>query len=233
MWSGIYGNVTQNAFVNARVTDSVGKSTYKTVNANGNYNFNLYSNYNFKIKKPNIRISIGPNANLSRNVSFFNGQRAVNTNSGYGLEFGISKEKEKKYDISFNAEITRVNSKSSLNTGALANYWEGNLRADIEITLPFKFRLETDLNYKAKQKDPRFPAKNTYTLWNAALKRNLFKEKFEAGISVNDILNENRGYDRTFSDNRYSETYYNTLKRFWMVSLTWNFSKNGKPSSDF
>ena len=117
--------------------------------------------------------------------------------------------------------------------GALANYWQGSFGTDIEITLPYKFRFETDLSYKTKQKDPRFPAKNTFTLWNASLKRNLFKDKFEAGILVNDILNENRGYDRSFSDNRYAETYYNTLKRFWMLTLTWNFSKNGKPTSDF
>ncbi len=233
MWMGISGNFVQNAFVNERVLDGFGKSTSRTVNANGNYYFNLYSNYNFKIKKSNIRISFGPNGNLSRNITFLNNQKAINTNSNYGLRFGVSKEKEKKYDISFNAEITRVNSKSSINTGALANYWQGSFGTDIEITLPFKFRFETDVSYKTKQKDPRFPAKNTFTLWNASLKRNLFKDKFEAGILVNDILNENRGYDRSFSDNRYSETYYNTLKRFWMVTLTWNFSKNGKPTSDF
>ena len=233
MWMGIYGNFVQNAFVNERNIDAFGKSISRTVNANGNYYFNLYSNYNFKIKKPNIRISFGPNGNLSRNISFLNNQKAVNTSSNYGLRFGASKEKDKKYDISFNAEIARVNSKSSINTGALANYWQGSLSTDIEITLPYKFRFETDLNYRTKQKDFRFPAKNTFTTWNASLKRNLFKDKFEAGILVNDILNENRGYDRTFSDNRYAETFYNTLQRFWMLTLTWNFSKNGKPTSDF
>jgi Outer membrane protein beta-barrel family/Carboxypeptidase regulatory-like domain len=239
MWVGIYGNVVQNAFVNERTLDDVAKSKSRTVNANGNYYLNLYSNYNFKIKKPNIRISFGPSVNVSRNISFLKTaplyvtQKSINTNSSYGLRFGLSKEKEKKYDISFNSEITRVNSKSSINNGALANYWQGSLSTDIEITLPFKFRFETDLSYKTKQKDPRFPAKNTFTLWNASLTRNLLKDKLEAGISVNDILNENRGYDRSFSDNRYSETYYNTLKRFWMLTLTWNFSKNGKPTSDF
>jgi Outer membrane protein beta-barrel family/Carboxypeptidase regulatory-like domain len=233
MWSGIYGGITQNAFVNERTIDSVGKSTYKTINANGNYYFNLYSNYNFKWKKPSIRISFGPNANISRNISFLNNQKAVNTNSNYGLRASISKEKEKKYDVSLNGEISRTNTKSSVNTGALANYWQGSFSADVEITLPFKFILQTELNYKTKQKDPRFPAKNTFTLWNTSLIRNLFKNKFEAEISVNDILNENRGYDRNFSENRYSETYYNTLKRFWMLTLTWNFSKNGKPNSDF
>ena len=239
MYLGIYGNVTQNAFVNERTLDDVAKSTSRTVNANGNYNFNLYSNYNFKWKKPNIRISLGPNFNISRNVSFLKtaplyvNQKSINTNSTYGLRFRINKEKEKKYDIAFSSEITRVNSKSSIGNGALANYWQGSVSTDIEITLPFKFWFKTDVSYKAKQKDPRFPVKNTFTLWNASLKRNLFKDKFEAGISVNDILNENRGYDRSFSDNRYAETFYNTLKRFWMLTLTWNFSKNGKPIADF
>ena len=93
--------------------------------------------------------------------------------------------KEKKYDVSFNAEITRVNSKSSINTGAQANYWQGNLNADIEITLPFKFIVKTELNYKTKQKDPRFPSKNQFTLWNASLKRFVFKEALEASVSVN------------------------------------------------
>ena len=32
MWAGIYGNVTQNAFVNERTIDAFGKSTYRTIN---------------------------------------------------------------------------------------------------------------------------------------------------------------------------------------------------------
>jgi hypothetical protein len=233
LWAGIYGNVTQNAFVNERTIDAFAKSTYKTVNANGNYYFGLYSNYNFKWKKPNIRISFGPNANVSRTVSFINNQKAVNTNSNYGLRFGISKEKENKYDISINPEISRVNAKNSINSNASANYWQGSVNANIKVTLPFKFRLENDVNFTAKEVDPRFPAKNKFTIWNASLKRNIFKEVLEASVSVNDILNERRGYDRSFNDYRYSETFYNTLKRYWMLTLTWNFSKNGKPTSGF
>ena len=64
MWAGIYGNVTQNAFVNERTIDAFAKSTYRTVNANGNYYFGLYSSYNFKLKKSKIQLSFGPNANF-------------------------------------------------------------------------------------------------------------------------------------------------------------------------
>ncbi len=233
MWAGIYGNVMQNAFVNERTLDNVGKSTYKTVNADGNYNFGLYASYNFKIKKPNIRINAGPNANISRNISFFNGQKAVNTNSNYGLRFGVSKEKENKYEVSINPEITRVNAKSTLNTNSLANYWQGSISSNVKVTLPAKFRIETDINFSAKEVDPRFPTKNKFTIWNAALKRSFYKNKLEASVSVNDILNERRGYDRSFNENRYSETFYNTLKRFWMFTVTWNFPKNGGPTKGF
>ncbi|MEO6251762.1 MAG: outer membrane beta-barrel protein [Ferruginibacter sp.] len=241
MWAGIWGALTQNAFVNETTIYNGGKTVYRTVNADGNYSFGLYSDYNFKWKKPDIRISFGPNANVSRTISYiktepsFITQKAVNSNTSYGFSFRISKEKEKKYDISLRPEINWVNAKNSINESASAKYWQLGVQTDIEITFLKKFRFETELNYKAKKNDPRFPAKNKYTLWNASLKRYIYKELLEASFSVNDILNENRGYDRTFTDYRYTETYYNTLKRFWMVTLTWNFAKKGtsKPQSDF
>jgi hypothetical protein len=233
LWMGVYGSFTQNAFVNDVTVYQGAKSIYRTVNADGNYYFNLYSNYNFKWKKPNIRISFGPNANVSRSISFLNAQKAVNTNSSYGASFSIGKEKDKKYEISLSPQISWVKANNSINKLASTHYWQAELRADAELTFLKKFRLQTDFNFRAKQKDPNFPVKNKYSIWNASLKRFIFKEILEASVSVNDILNENRGYERNFYNNQYTETYYNTLKRYWMFTLTWNFSKNGKPSSGF
>jgi hypothetical protein len=239
MWSGIYGGFTQNAFVNESTIYYGGRTTSRTVNANGNYNFGLYSNYNFKWKKPDIRISFGPNVNISRSITYvkteplFEELKTVNTNSNYGINFRISKEKDKKYEISIDPTIMWVNAKNSTSSSASAQYWQIRLRADAEITFLKKFRFATDFNFNAKQLDPRFPAKNKFALWNASVKRFIFKEALEASVSVNDILNDNRGYDRTFNDYRYTETFYKTLQRFWMVKLTWNFSKNGKPTGDF
>ncbi|MBS1655410.1 MAG: hypothetical protein JSU05_11235, partial [Bacteroidetes bacterium] len=47
---------------------------------------------------------------------------------------------------------------------------------------------------------------------------------------VNDILDQNRGYQRSFSSYSFSESYYTTLRRFWLVTFTWNISKNGQPA---
>jgi hypothetical protein len=237
LWTGIYGSVTQNAFVNQTIYSPGAKTVRQTVNTDGNYYFNLYSNYNFKWKKPNIHISFGPNVSVSQNNSFIGTsgavQKATNKSQTYGFDANLRKEKENKYEFSIGPEISWVNGSNSVNSSAVAKYWQFNLDLNAEVTFLKKFRLSSELEYRAKQKDPNFPQKNQFSIWNASLKRGIYKEILVASLGVYDILNERRGYDRSFSANQYSETFYNTLKRYWMVSLIWNFSKNGKPTSGF
>ena len=80
-----------------------------------------------------------------------------------------------------------------------------------------------------RQKDPRFPADNNFTTWNANVIKRILKNEMEFKFGVYDILNQNRGYNRSFSSYSFTESYYNTLKRFWLLTVTWNISKNGKP----
>ena len=244
LWLNLWSNFTQNAFVSETTIDlDSAKTIYKTVNANGVYSINFYTDYGFKLKKSGIHISFNPQILLSRNLTFLNtiksgspatSQVSVNTNTSYNVSFNASKEKENKYDISLSAQPGYTKAKSSVNSTANASYRTINLSANADVTILKHLELSSDIRYEAKQKDPRFPADNNYTKWNAGLKRKFLKDEFEAGISVYDILNQNRGYDRTFTDYRYTETYYNTLKRYWLLTFTWNFSKNhAKVSDDF
>ena len=245
LWTNIWSNFTQNAFVSETTIDlDSAKTIYRTVNASGLvYNINFYGQYGFKLKKSGIRISFGPSISQGRNITLLNtiksgspstSEVSVNKNGRYSLNFNISKEKENKYDISLGSNIGITKATNSVNSTANASFRTLSLNADAGVTILKKFELNSGVQYDTKQKDPNFPANNTYTLWNASLKRKFFKDDLEAGILVNDIMNQNRGYDRTFTDYRYTETYYNTLKRYWMLTLTWNFNKNhAKPTNDF
>ena len=149
----------------------------------------------------------------------------------YGLRVNIGQYVKDKYNFHIGPNLTWNSSKASVNSSANANYWQIDSWAQGNVTLPAKFELGTDLNFQLRKKDPRFPANNNFTTWNANLIKRVMKNELEFKISVYDILNQNRGYNRSFNSYSFTESYFNTLTRFWLLSITWNISKNGKPAS--
>jgi len=49
-------------------------------------------------------------------------------------------------------------------------------------------------------------------------------------IAVNDLLNQNVGFNRTVNSNFITQNTYSTIKRFGMLSVVWNFTKAGTPA---
>jgi hypothetical protein len=238
LWAGLNFNITQNAFSQFSKIDSVGRRTYQTVNVDGVYNMNLYSDYGFKIPDTKWRLGFGPNLNFNRNIDFIRDSKTNETvknktdTRSYGLRVNIGQYVKDKYNFHIGPNLTWNSSKASVNSSANADYWQIDSWAQGNVTLPAKFELGTDLNFQLRQKDPRFPTNNSFTTWNANLVKRIMKNNdLEFKFSVYDILNQNRGYNRNFSSYSFTESYFNTLKRFWLVSITWNISKNGKPAS--
>lgn len=233
-WGSAGFNTTKNAFVQSSRIDSVGKRTYQTVNANGNYGVNFYGSYNFKLSKSKIRFEIGPTGNIYRSTEFINQIRNRTVTSNYGIRMGISKYVDDKYDFNISPTFTINKTKSSISTQANANYWQIEGWTSARVFFLKKFELNTNANIQIRQKDTRFPTNNNITNWNAALTKRFFKDNsFEVSLSINDILNQNKGYNRNFSSYNFTESYYTTLQRFWLLTLRWNISKNGKPASGF
>ncbi len=239
IWANVNFSTTNNAFTQFSSIDS-GVRTYQTVNVNGVYNLNFYGDYGMKIKDTKWRLGFGPTVNFNRNIDFVQDQQSgisekntTNTKS-YGLRLNVSQYVENKYNFHVGPNFTWNRSRASVNEFANAEYWQISGWASGNVNLPKKFDLGTDINFQLRQKDERFPANNSFTTWNAYVTKRFLKENaLELKFGVYDILNQNRGYNRNFNSYSFTETYYNTLRRFWLLTLTWNISKNGKPASGF
>jgi hypothetical protein len=60
-------------------------------------------------------------------------------------------------------------------------------------------------------------------LWNAALGYKFLKDKsLEVKFGVNDIMNQNNGISRTVSETYVEDTRNKVLKRYWMMTVTYN-----------
>jgi hypothetical protein len=231
LWSNLNINLTQNAFVQSSTIDSVGKRTYQTVNASGVYNINIYSDYGVRLTKMKIRFGMGPTANIYRNIDFVNSARNITTTKNLGVRLNISKYVQDKYDFYFSPGLTWNKSTATVNASANADYWQFEAWANVRAQLPKGFEVRSDANIQVRQKDPRFTQNNNFTNWNAFIVKRLLKEnKMEIQFGIYDILNQNRGYQRNFNSYSFTESYFTTLRRFWLLKLTWNISKNGKPA---
>lgn len=236
IWISANLNITDNAFTQYSSIDS-GRRVYQTVNVDGVYNFSFYGDYGMKINDTRWRIGFGPSVNISRNINFVSDNltsaviKNVTNTSGYGVSLNISQYIENKYNFNIRPNFSLNKSKASVNAAANAEYWQIEGWASGSVNLPKKIDLGSDINFQFRQKDPRFPANNSYTTWNAYVTKRFFKDNdLELKFGIYDILNQNRGYNRNFNSYSFTETYYNTLQRFWLLTITWNISKNGKPS---
>jgi hypothetical protein len=95
------------------------------------------------------------------------------------------------------------------------------------VQLPGKMELNSETTFNLRQKTPVFPTNNNVILWNGYLARKLLKnDKAQIRFRVNDILNQNKGFSRNIGSASVTETTYQTISRYFMLSFVWNFSNN-------
>jgi hypothetical protein len=104
-----------------------------------------------------------------------------------------------------------------------------NHNINTTVYLPGKFDLGSDCAFNFQPKNSSFSSNFNTIRWNAYLQKKFFKkEMLQAKISVNDILNNNTGYGRSVYGNNVYEYNRMVIKRYFLMTITWNFSKSIK-----
>lgn len=222
---------TNNAISSSNKIDS-GIRINQAVNVNGNYNGQVWTMYGFEVA-PSVNLNFNAEGSVSRFVNIVNGQRNVSDNYSIGFGTGIGKWSDKWVSFNFNLEPAYNFSRSSINKGLVTKYWTVN--AYPYVSMKFKkqklyFELNGNLNFY--QKTTAFQNQQNVFIINSSLKRTFTKtDAFEVKLSVNDVFNQNLGVQRNISSNFISENTFQNIRRYGLLTLTWNFTKNGKPSN--
>jgi hypothetical protein len=203
-----------------------GMRTYQYVNVNGNYSAWGYGGAGYKIKKWDVDAGYWLSVNLSHVNNYVNGTLNKSDNNGYTLGGRFSYYKENKYNISFDPSVTYNDNKSTINTNNVA-YWSTSQQLEGAYYLPKKFVFGTDISWNIRQRTAVFDRNNNVFQWNAYIYKKLLKnESLEVRASVFDILNQNLGFSRYGQNNQITQQTYNTIRRYGMLTLSWNFTKS-------
>ncbi|GAB4091861.1 outer membrane beta-barrel protein [Flaviaesturariibacter terrae] len=229
MYASLSYNINQNdiAFKNELDT-ATGKQTYQPVNVNGNRSWWAWANYSKDggNKKWSRAVQIGGNG--SRNHSFFNGLANVSTYANINVNPNVSYRWDEHFNFEVGPEVNYNISHSSLQPGADANYFTYGGRVEGSAELPFKLQLNIEGDFEVRQGVTGFSSAPSNYLVNGSLIRKFFKDNsLLLKLTVNDLFNQNVGFNRNFNTNILNEERYNRIARYFMLRVEWQFSKMG------
>ena len=225
---GINYGFTTNSISTMTYTDSLGRQVSQAVNVGGSNNGGMYFSINKKLK--GIDLDVGFNTNLSygRSVNYIGQSLSNNDNYNAGGGISLSKYVADKYSFSINSNVNYSYSRSSINTGVLTRYWTQSQNAQLSV-FPIKdFEINTNGYYNWRQKTSLFDQNNSTFLWNAFINRNFFSNRLALRWQVNNILNQNAGISRSNYINTISESNFNVIGRYWLLTATYRFMNHGK-----
>ncbi len=221
-YQGLSLNLIQNSITNNRIIDKTnGRTTTQPINTNGNISVNYYGGGGLKVKKINTRFNLNANVGYNKFADFINSKKSFAENTNAGLSLYISKDKDKKYDISTNYNPRYNVQKTSQNNNKIS-YFTHEFGIDATVYYKKVWSVGTNYDLNIRQKTAQIPG-ITNNLWNARLQRTFNKDEFTLYFLVRDILNQNIGVDRNFFSNSFTEVRNDRLKRYWMLGFTWNF----------
>jgi hypothetical protein len=227
-YAGGSARMVSNDISRSETVGAAGIRTYQYINVDGNYNANLYFGAGYRIPKYDLNLGFNAGVNQNRNNNIVNNQKNINDNNSYSLGLRVGYEKEKKVDISYDPNVAYNINTSSLNKQTTA-FWSTSQNLNVLVYLPKKFQISTDLSWSIRQRTATFDRNNNVFQVNAFVSKKLTKkDELEIRASVFDIFNQNLGFSQTGFGNAVTQQSYNTIRRYGMLSLVWNFTYSPK-----
>jgi hypothetical protein len=223
-------NFVLNPIINNAVVDAAGKSTSQAINLKdkSTNNFYVYAGASKNIKPVDANIGLSLNVNGNTTYGYIN--NALNQSQAYSYSgnISVSKYKQKKYESRISLGPTYTTNESSLQQQVNDNGWGLNGYGSFAVYLPAKFEIGSDASYEYRAATQSFDTDFKRLLWNARISKKFLKsEGLKFSLSVNDLLNQNVGFNRSAYGSMITQNSYTTIKRYFMASIVWDFNKMG------
>lgn len=237
----IQGGFVVNDIINKSFFDeNTGVQKTSPVNENGNWNMNAGLMVNTPIGKSKFQI------NTFTNASFNNGIGYISLGRG-DIQRNISKTISLNENVGFSYRNTFIYAQvrgnirySKVDNSVTARKGQENMSYgssfNTQVYLPYSVTLASDLRYTGQAGLSTGYNKNE-TMWNAEISKQILSKKGTIRFKMNDILRQQLSISRSVSDIAITDTEYNTLTSYYMLSFSYRFntmgSRSGNRNRDF
>lgn len=211
------------------IDPNTGRSTTQFVNLGSEkpYNGNINLQGSRRITGTEIDVRFGIGVNRSASFSYINGGLNRLDQTGINVGVGIQTVKFQKYEFAVNATPSYNFTKNSIMPQNNNNASGINVNSRGTIYLPGKFILASDVNYRYSAATQNIPAINM-TILNASLSKTFLPEdKLKLSLTGVNLLNANPTLGRSITTTQITQSSYNTIMRYFMLTVSWDFAKFG------
>jgi hypothetical protein len=208
-----------------------GKTISKFVNANGIFDYNVDFSYDLDIYK-GIHAGFSVSNSFNRFVNLVNDIKNVNDNRVSSLSVNLNYWGERWYNFYSSFSVSQNSIKSSIQSAEPIKYLGVNGYGSASLNFK-KIKTFIDLNFDARfyGKSAAFAQSQNVLLFSPELRKVLTKnDALEMKLVVFDLFNRNTDIKRNITSNFISQDINNTVRRFVLVGLVYNF-KNKKAVS--
>lgn len=226
-YGNFYFNYSDNAMTMQSSTDAQSNTVSQFINLDGVVNFNSYMGYNWEYKKLHLRPGISASIGKGGNNAIQNGQKIRNESMYSSVRISATQDWKEVMTTSYSVSVNYNVGWSNVATNKTNRTISHAHTLNNTFFLPWKIELVSDCNFNFQPKNSSFNTSINNIQWNAYVQKKFLKN--EQGIvkfSVNDILNNNNGYHRGVSGNNVYESNRLVLKRYWLLTVAWNFMKS-------
>ena len=234
-------NQTSNRIVNSIDFDTArgkGVQLIRPVNLNGSFNASSSVTVGIPLRK-NLKgssINFSNTVNYNRDLSLLYNQRNIANSITIRQRVGVNMDIKEKLNFEVRASIAYNNvvydGSQNQSTGFKQQntdneYFTQTYSTDVSYFVTKFLIISTDFDYlintgRAAGFNQNIP------LWNGSIAYQLFNKKNgEIRLSVNDILNQNQSINRNIGDNYLEDTRTVALKRYFLLSFTYNLNRAG------
>ncbi|MBX2846359.1 MAG: TonB-dependent receptor family protein [Saprospiraceae bacterium] len=217
----INASYTADKIVNAQVFDENNIRTTTPVNTDGQLSSSANVSFSKPIRSIRTRVRVGTNVNYTDGEVFINGNNTDFNTFNHGYRLNLSNTNDEKIDLNLSGRWNFNNQQYAENEALDQSFLTQRYAFNTDFTIKEHWELGSSMNYNVYSEE-QFGADNTFAIWNAYLKRSLWDNIAEVRLSVNDILSENTGINRTNNLNYSQEEISNVIGQYGMVSFRYN-----------
>lgn len=222
-----------------RYDAATGTRTYQPRNIDGNWDVGISYEYHAPSKSYNRRLSSVSTASYRHRVDFAgmddNGSSFRNTVRHTSLRedvdytfFSTNSFDGFQTSASYNANGSIQYTHSESRTGETMNLYDFKFGMRVRQPLPLGLEVEgkVDAYIHCGYRDRNFNTRNFVV--SAYVRKTLLRNRLYVKLQVFDLLNQTNRIQYTLNEQMQTETYRNALRRFCMLSLGYNITKQPK-----